>query len=151
MSATLIRDFARRDLDRLTTALADLLALPDQLVARRKQLFRDAAMEARAEELHAGREEYRRIYDDYIGVAERFRALAETAGSPLVADFERVAGAIRGQRDEVFGRWQSFDDLCALLIEVIQPSAEKLKQLAAKYPPPQSWYDETDDPFTPDE
>jgi hypothetical protein len=148
--ATLIREFAKPDVERLTAVLADLQTLPEQLAERRERLFRDAAVNDRAAELHDGREEYRRIYDDYIAAAERFRALAETAGSPLAADFERVAGAVRGLRDALFGRWQTFDDLCELLIEVIRPSAAQLRAYAANHPPPQSWFDETDDPFQPE-
>ncbi|MBY0514260.1 MAG: hypothetical protein K2P78_10160 [Gemmataceae bacterium] len=150
MSATLIREYALPDVEWLGAVLADLAPLPEQLADRRGHLFREAALTDRAGELHAGRDEYRRIYDEYIGVAEQFRALAETAGSPLAAEFDRVAAGVRRQRDEVFGRWQTFDDLCGLLIEYVQPSAERLKALANKYPPPQSWYEETDDPFAAD-
>jgi hypothetical protein len=151
MSATLIREFAARDVERLQAVIADLVTLPEQLADRRMQLFRGAALNRRIEELHAGRDEYRRLYDDYIGVAERFRALADTVGSPLAAEFERVAEAVRRQRDELFNRWQTYDDLCEIMIEHIQPSAEQLKKLADKHPPPQSWYDEDFDPFAPNE
>lgn len=150
MSVTLIREFAARDAARLSTVLADLAKLPDQLAERRKQLFRDVAMNRRAAELHEGREEYRRIYDDYIGVAERYQALAEAAGSPLAAEFESVAEAIRQQRDDLFGRWRTLDDLYQVLIKDLTPSAERLKAFAARSPPPQSWFDETDDPFSAD-
>lgn len=151
MSATLIREFAALDAERLKSAIADLVTLPAQLAERRKQLFRGAALNRRIEELHAGRDEYRRSYDDYIGVADRFRALADTVGSPLATEFEKVAEAVRHQRDELFNRWQTYDDLCEIVIEHIQPSAEQLQRLADKYPPPQSWYDEEFDPFAPEE
>src|SRR5437588_4919068 len=111
MSATLIREFAARDVERLKAVIADLVTLPEQLADRRKQLFREAAMNDRAKELHAGRDEYRQLHDDYIGAAEKFRALADAAGSPLAVEFERVAEAVRRQRDELFGRWQTLDDL----------------------------------------
>jgi len=149
MPSTLIREYAAPDLDRLAAALAGVANLAAHLAERKNLLFRETARSGGAEELHAGRDDYHRIYDDYIAVAERFQALAEAADSPLAADFGRVAGAVREQRDALFGRWGSFDDLCELLIEQIQPSAAQLRALAERSPPPQSWYDETDDPFQP--
>jgi hypothetical protein len=40
--------------------------------------------------------------------------------------------------DSLFPRWQTLDDLEAILLERISLPNEQLKELAAKYPPPQS-------------
>lgn len=148
MPATLIREFAARDEERLAAVLAGLRDLPEQLAERRKQQFGDAAEGRRLPELHAERDDYRRLYDRYVEAAEQHRELAEAAGSPLAAEFGRVADEVRSQRDELFARWHTLDDLYRIVIELFTPSPERVAYLAAKYPPPQSWYDETDDPFT---
>jgi hypothetical protein len=41
------------------------------------------------------------------------------------------------------------DDLEAKLLECITPSNAELKELAKRYPPPQSWYEETENPCEP--
>lgn len=41
---------------------------------------------------------------------------------------------------------QTRDNLEALLLERASIPNERLKKLAAKYPPPQAWYDEADVP-----
>ncbi len=87
-------------------------------------------------------------FNGLLGIAEHYQGLAEAADSPLAADFQHVADEIRRQRDELFNRWQTFEDLCQIVIEAVQPTVERLKEIAAKHPPPQSWYDETIDPFT---
>lgn len=150
MPATLIREFAAQDARRISAVVAELLGLPEQLAARRDRLFREVAADRRVSELHAGREEYQRLYDDYIGSAERFQALAEAAGSPLAADLGRVAHAIREQRDELFRRWRTLDDLYQYIGDSVAIPPEKWPALAAKFAPPQWWYDETADPFVAD-
>ena len=148
MPATLIREFAARDADRLAAALAGMRDLPEQLTERRKQMFGDAAEARRLPELHAGRDDYRRLYDHYVGAAEHYAGVAEAAGDPSAADFARVADEVRAQRDDLFGRWQTLDDLYRVVIDLFTPSPERSAYLAAKYPPPASFWDETDDPFS---
>ena len=148
MPATLIGEHANLDVERLGVVLADLVQLPEQLTERRERLLHDAGMTSRVEELQAGREEFRKIYDVYLGVIEWYGTLAGSLGSPLATEFERIAEEVRNQREELFGSWITFDDLCKLVIEVIQPSRDRLRAFAASHPPPQSWFDETIDPFT---
>jgi hypothetical protein len=57
---------------------------------------------------------------------------------------------LRKQYDALLVRWQTLDDLTQILIEKFSLPAEKLRELAAKYPPPQSWFEETADPFSAD-
>lgn len=151
MTATLLSEFTLRDRERLSTVLTDLRTLPEQLAERRADLFREAATGNKAEELHAGRDEYRQIYDGYVAVAERFRALAEAVESPLADEFEGVAEAVRQQRDDLFGRWVSLDDLCEILIDHIRLSGKELGEFVKRHPAPEAWYDDDFDPFPPEQ
>jgi hypothetical protein len=147
MPATLIREFAARDADRLAAVLAGMRDLPDQLAERRRTMFRDAALRRQVPELHAGRDDYRRLYDGYIESAERSRDLAEAAGSPLAAEFARVADEVRKQRDELFDRWQTLDDLYRIIVDALAIPPDRWPALAAGFRPPDWWYDEAEDPF----
>jgi hypothetical protein len=51
------------------------------------------------------------------------------------------------QEGERGGRRDTSDEPPHVVIERIPLSAERLKELAKRYPPPLSWYDETDNPF----
>ena len=73
--------------------------------------------------------------------------MAEAAGSPLAVGFHQIADDVRAQRDELFAKWQTKDDLYRLLIELIVPSRERMRELIEMYPAPQSWIDATDNPF----
>lgn len=48
-------------------------------------------------------------------------------------------------------REESLNTLWSHLIEKYSPSAEQSEALAKTSPPPQSWYDEDVDPFSPEE
>jgi hypothetical protein len=48
----------------------------------------------------------------------------------------------------LFPRWQTLEDLEAILLERISLPNEALKQLAVKYPPLPKWYNEVDDQLT---
>ncbi len=99
-------------------------------------------------------------------IAENFAVKAEMVrrGIDLASRMELLLGhpldgadRLRGAAEQlqqfkvsVLDRWQSPDDLAEMLIEKIHLPIEYLDALAAKNPPPQSWYDEDFDPFTPD-
>ncbi len=104
-----------------------------------------------AEDLNAARDDYQavlvahlKILDGCLSVLSRFQ------GEDAHAEFtERVNSA----RDELqkhyvslFPRWQTLDDLEAILLERVSLPNDRLKELAAKYPPPPAWYDEADAP-----
>ena len=59
----------------------------------------------------------------------------------LIAEFE----------SNILNRWQSLDDLEEILLGPMQLSQEQCIELAKRFPPPQSWYEEDFDPFTPEE
>lgn len=117
---------------------------------------RDAAASRRLPELHAARDEYHSLLKGHLRLLEDYLALTELhqrAFGPNTAWVEELGGAVeelRGLYDELFPRWQTADDLCQLVIEKSSPSAEKLRDVAARHAPPPSWFEETGDPFSAD-
>lgn len=105
-----------------------------------------AIQEGNAEHLHATRDDYQavllahlKILDGYLLLLSRF------AGEhPLEFVDRLIPGRDRLQKhyDALFPRWQTIDDLEAILLERVSLPSDQLKALAAKYPPPQAWYDE---------
>ena len=148
MGATVLDEL--KDVERLEVALAGLAALPEVLAARKEKLFRDVIASKRVDELHASRDAFRRHFDDRIGIAERYQSIAENSGSLLAVEFAAAADELRSQRDELFAKWQTMDDLYRILIELVTPSRERMRELVEKYPAPQSWIDATDNPFVAD-
>lgn len=53
--------------------------------------------------------------------------------------------------DDLTSRWVTLDDLYLIVAERLAPTPERAAALAAASPPPQAWYDEDADPFTPAE
>jgi hypothetical protein len=62
-------------------------------------------------------------------------------------ELARAVDELRRLYDELFPRWQTREDLTGILIDKFSLPNVALIALAEKHPPPQSWYDETDDPF----
>lgn len=112
---------------------------------------RQAIANGNAEELHAAREDYLavltghlKMLDGYLLVQSRFRD-----DYPDVEPAERAARAreeLQRHYDSLFPRWQTLEDLEAILLERVSLPNDQLKELAAKYPPPQAWYDEDNTP-----
>lgn len=150
MPTTLIAELVRPKLQRLEEAILDIVQLPGRLRTDWNRLCREAARTEQVEELHAAREEYREIYDSYLELAEGYFGLAEKDSSPLASDVRQAANEIRQLADEIFSTWQTLDDLYRILIDKLSLPNEVLLQLAKIHKPPQSWYDETSNPFTPE-
>lgn len=115
---------------------------------------RDAAATRKVEELHAARDAYRallqghlRLLEDYLSVAQ-LHQLHLGPPSERISELRRAVENLRQLHDELFPRWQTLDDLQAILTKKFTLPAAKLDELAAKSPPPQSWLDEIIDPFT---
>ena len=109
-----------------------------------------------AEDLHAARDDYQavlaahlKILDGCLSVLSRFQ------GEGTHAEFtERVTGArddLQQHYDALFPRWQTLDDLEAILLERVSLPNDQLKALAAKYSPAPAWYDGADPAPTPQE
>ncbi len=105
-----------------------------------------------AEELHAARDDYQavlvahlKILDGYLFLLGRF---ADEYRSEFVERLNPSRERLQKHYEALFPRWQTIDDLEAMLLERISLPNDQLKTLAAKYPPPQTWYDETHDTST---
>lgn len=126
---------------------------------RWRRICREAVEQHRVSELHAARDDVFAVFDrliafhkSYLGLlALQQEVMGETyhlrwPPEELVRELDELV-KLQG---EIFPRWQTQDDLYQLLIDQFTLPADKLDAIAAKHPPPQSWYDETDDPFSAD-
>lgn len=104
-----------------------------------------------AERLHTAREDYQAVLTGYLKVLDGYLMLAgRFGGEQELADrLSEARDEIQSHYDSLFPRWQTLDDLEAILLERITPTNAELKELAKKYPPPPSWYEETENPFAP--
>lgn len=115
---------------------------------------REAAENRRLEELHASRDDYQALLKGHLRLLENYLSLTEVhqrafGPNPLwLTELGRAVEELKQLYDELFPRWQSLDDLTQLLIEKFSLPADKLRDLAARHPPPASWLEETADPFT---
>ncbi|MCI0702195.1 MAG: hypothetical protein L0241_14015 [Planctomycetia bacterium] len=92
------------------------------------------------------------FHKSYLGLLDLHARLTERDLSPHYArkELSQVIEELVKLRENIFSDWRTADDLANILVEKFSLPAEKLKELAAKYPPPQSWYEETTDPFSAD-
>lgn len=104
-----------------------------------------------AEELHAVRDDYQlillahlKILDGCLTLLDRFRG--EYPHERFAERLPLIRDELQKHYDSLFPRWQTIDDLEAILLERVSLPNDQLKELAAKYPPPQAWYDEADAP-----
>jgi hypothetical protein len=97
-----------------------------------------------AEELHAARDDYQAVLVAYLKILDGYSVLLDRfAGArPDAERITRARDELQTHYDSLFPRWQSLDDLEALLLERISLPHDRLKALAAKSPPAPSWYDE---------
>jgi hypothetical protein len=116
-----------------------------------ERVCRQATDNGSAEELHAARDDYQaillsqlKILDGYSVLLSRFNG--EHPHTEFAEQLTRSRDRLQKHYDSLFPRWQTLDDLEAILLERISLPNDSLKKLADKYPPPQSWYDETDAP-----
>lgn len=118
-----------------------------------QQVCHKAAYDGTAEELHAVRDRYEGLFAGYLRLLEGHQFI-RTALDPKGDRSEYLEG-VRARRqqtfDEIFGDWHTLEDLERKLVREMSIPNEKLLELAERSPPPQSWWDETDDPFAPAE
>jgi hypothetical protein len=155
MPAAMLRDLFR------PRAMADF---PGPFATRARQVVeelrqdwektsRDAAENRRIDELHATREDYQDLLEGHLNLLEYYLTLSKLHhrlfGSNLlwIEELNRAVSELREHYEQLFPRWQSSRDLAQLLVDKFSIPTEKLKELAAKNPPPNSWYEETIDPF----
>lgn len=150
MSATVVAKHTARELEHLAAVARDLLDTPERMRGDWDRLCREVARTGQIEDLHAGRKEYLAVYENYLKILTDFADLMATVGSPLAGDFRRATDDLRRLRDEIFSRWVSQDDLEQILLDKLSLPNSVLIELAREHPPPQSWYDETGNPFVPE-
>ncbi len=108
-----------------------------------------------AEALHAQRDQCESFFkgeleriDDCLGV------VAPREDREAIRSYARLT-ALRDQLatkyNELFPKWHTLDDLEEILLSSKIPPREVRIELAKRFPPPQTWYEEDFDPFTPAE
>ncbi len=122
---------------------------PQHLVSAWENACRRALQTGDAEELHATRNDYQalllghlKVLDGHLMLFQCF--LNEYPHRQFEERMRRTRDALQRHYDALFPRWQTIDDLEALLLERASISNEQLKALAAAHAPPQAWYDEPD-------
>ena len=121
-----------------------------QLTDAWDHVCRQAIQAGIAEELHASREDYEAVLLAHLKILNGYLALLSRFSDerPPERYVERLAGErdrLQQHHDSLFPRWQTLDDLEAILLERISLSNDRLKALAANHPPSPAWYEETND------
>jgi hypothetical protein len=117
-----------------------------------ERVCRRATHSGSAEELHAARDDYQALLLAHlkilVGWLTFLSRLSREYPSGFSHDFTAIRDQLQQHYDSLFPRWQTLDDLEALLLERTSLPNDQLKPLAAIYPAPQAWYDEPDAPAT---
>ncbi|QEL13949.1 hypothetical protein [Limnoglobus roseus] len=110
-----------------------------------------AAVADRVEELHAVREQYLRVLQAYTHFLKALLVLEPDAHDdfPERSRLQSCLDELAALHAKLSARWVTLDDLYAITAEYLSPTAAEAVQLAAHSPPPQAWYDEDADPFSP--
>lgn len=99
-----------------------------------------------AEPLHAVRDEYHRVLVAHMKIIDGYLSLLDSDDSPRsTAHADQVRATrelLQKHYDKLFPRWQTLDDLEGILLAPLTPTNAQLMALAAKFPPPQSWFEE---------
>jgi len=128
----------------------------DELRGSWERTCRAAAMNRRLGELHATRTEYESLLKGHLQLLKHYFALTklhQEAFGPNQVWIDNLSLAVAELQqlyDSLFPRWQTAEDLNQILIQKFTLPFERLQQLAVSHPPPQSWFDETADPFSDD-
>ena len=115
---------------------------------------REAATNRRLPDLQAARDDYHALLKGHLQLLEDYLALTELhrrafgSNPAWVVELHAAVDDLKALHDELFPRWQTEEDLQQILVEQLSVPAERLRELAAKYPPAPSWAEETTDPFS---
>jgi hypothetical protein len=107
----------------------------------------------RTNAVHAAREELQKDFERKFWLitkarhtAQQFAALTGT----MLPDANRLQEAeeeLHRLHAEIFGRWQTLEDLEDLLAARYPLPDERLQKIGTKHQPPESWYSEEEKPF----
>jgi hypothetical protein len=146
------QNFPRLDAEQF---LSTYQAIPGHVRGVWKELTEVVTAEDRGAELHAARESFEEYVRgltaamvEGVELGKKFLELGHPVG-PTVASLERGLADLHAFRRSVFDRWTSEDDMYEVMSEQFQLSATQLQKLAERHPPPQWWYEDTDNPFEP--
>ncbi|MBP3959090.1 hypothetical protein J8F10_27920 [Gemmata sp. G18] len=114
------------------------------------QVCRQALQRASAEDLQAARDDYQAVLTGHLKVLDGYSVLlsrfpGEYPHAELADRLPRLRDRLQEHYDFLFPRWQTLEDLEAILLERVSLPNDQLKTLAAKNPPPPAWYDEVTD------
>jgi|SRR5579883_117277 len=134
--------------------------LHDRQIHRLKDAWdhvcRQAIQSGNAEELHATRDDYQtillahlKILDGCLALLDRFKGEYPQAG--FTEHLPALRDELQKHYDSLFPRWQMLEDLEAMLLERASLPNDQLKELAAKFPAPPEWYNESDNAPAPKE
>jgi hypothetical protein len=106
-----------------------------------------------AEPLHAVRDQYERVLLAHLKILDGYLSLLSQDSAPRATahadQVQTTRDLLQALYDSLFPKWKTLDDLEDILLAEITPSLEARIELAKRYPPPQSWYDEVNDPIEP--
>jgi hypothetical protein len=106
-----------------------------------------------AEPLHAVRDQYHQVLLAHLKILDGYLSLLNQDGTPRSTahadQVQTTRDLLQKHYDSLFPKWQTLDDLEGILLAAITPSLESRIELAKRFPPPQSWYDEVIDPIEP--
>jgi hypothetical protein len=112
--------------------------------------YQRAGWAGQANRVHALRGGLLRTFEArlrYLAEAIRLASVAADLTGRPVPGSERLSGAIQALealKNEVFGRWNTLEDLEQILVETHPLSAERFDSLARHYRAPQAWYEQED-------
>ena len=119
----------------------------------RWELYKQAGWKGQVEQVHARRRDLLRSFEARLrqfAQAIRMASSAASLTSREVPGSERLPAAIQeltALKEEVFGKWNTLEDLEQILVETYPLSAEQFDSLAMKYCPPAEWYQQEEQPF----
>lgn len=110
-----------------------------------EQTRRRVAHEGTAEELHATRDDYEIVLLGYLRILSGYLTLmSRFGGEPqgeIVSHISLCLEQLQKHYDALFPRWQTLDDLRAMLRERAPHPAELLRAVITNSQPPQNWQD----------
>lgn len=110
---------------------------------------RRAAEAGSAEELHAARDDYQTVLIALLKILDGASTLTRFGTDRTSAPIATARDELQKHYGSLFPRWQTLEDLEAILLERVSTPNNRLKRLAARHAPPAGWYGEPDDPLAP--
>ena len=152
MPSELLKSTAR---DRAVALLGHYETLAQFAIEVWEATCRETLRTGDAEPLHAQRDQCEFFFKGELErIDDCLRIVAPREDREAIQSHARLT-ALRDQLatkyNELFPKWQTLDDLEEVLLSSKIPPRDVRIDLANRFPPPQSWYEEDFDPFLPEE